>query len=743
MNTLRLAPLVVLLLGFACPAPAQDWIVAERTLAELSGDARPLRLEFQHAQRSLALPLSRRVEPLSLTLRLKVTRSIALVPERSQLVVRLNGTAVEQVPVVAGRPVAVQDIALPVALLEDGYNELRFEGIQHYPTNCEVGEPPESWQEIDALETRLTLEYRERPVPAGVGRLDDVFDQRLWAPRPLTVHTAAGDASLNAAGIAARGAALRYRFHPLAIGHATLSPGAGDDPRLPGLSPRPGDRLVVGTAKALAGSVDAALLARVNGAFLGLYGSGAGASDAVVLISGRNDAEVERAARAFALARGLPLPDGEALLVDALDLSPAGRDAGLRGLVPGGRYAFESLGLATTTLAADPARLEFSLPADVYAAERDEVELRLHLAYAAGMSADSALSVALNGQFAAAVPLTNVRGERFVDYRLRLPLRVFRPGRNVLQFEAVVRSAVPGECAPRGSRFPITLHGDSEISIPVAGRLVELPDLGLFGETGFPLGADPEGRGAALHVVDTASDTLAAALTLAGKLAQVRGTALQDMKLASGLAELPAGSDVLIVAPPGALPPRLREASPIDLGGPLRVTQSRELLPPPATEGGEPWWRRLLGLTAQPPARLGPDLLLEWNGRPSAEFSGAALMQFAAPDGDGSVVLFTARPGELAAGAAALVDFRRWNLLAGDLAVWRDGDDLVTARGGGRRWHIGDASLATRADYRFSRSPWQFAATAGLLLALFAGLGWWLLQRRRQRRTAAGENGEY
>ncbi len=667
-----------------------------------------------------------------------------LLPERSQLVVRVNGVVAGQVPVIAGRPVVTAELELPVRLLKPGYNELRFEGVQHYPTNCEVGEPPESWQEIDPLETVLQLEYRERPVPASLARLGDVFDERLWSPRPVTVYTGRGTESLRAASAAARGAALHYRFHPLAIAHGRPSTPAAGSGRFPGLGDERGDAIVVGTTAALAGVVSAALLDTVGGPTLAVYRSDANPADAILLVTGRSPEEVERAALAFNVSRTLPLPDTGMLSVARLSVAPAHRYAAERGLLADSRYRFDSLGVATTSLAADPARLEFTLPADLYAAERAAVEVRLHLAYPAGLSVDSALYVSLNGSFAGSVPFSNIRGERFVDYRLSIPLRAFRPGRNVLEFASVTRSAVPGECAPRGSRFPVTLHGDSEIAIPPAGHYARLPDLGLFRDAGFPHAADPDGEGLAMRLADDGSDTLAAAFTLAGKLAQVRGTALQHMDVSVGPPAAAADRDTILVGGADRLPDALRDAAPADLGRLLRIDYVRELLPRAVPVPEQRWWHRVLGLEGPGrSAELEPALTAQVAGTAAGPERTAALMQFRHPGGDRSVVLLTAAPGEFARRSAALVQFKVWNQLAGDLALWTDVDAPVTTQSTGRPWHVGDAGLSTRADYWFSRYPWLLVGVAGSLLVLLALMVWVLLRRRLQRRQEAGEPVEF
>lgn len=463
------------------------------------------------------------------------------------------------------------------------------------------------------------------------------------------------------------------------------------------------------------------------------------------MISGRTTEEVERAALAFNLARGLPLPDVPTLTVSGLSAPDLHRYAGENGLLPDSRYRFESMGLATTSLAANPARLEFSLPADLYASQRAAVEITLHLTYPAGLSADSALYVWLNDGFAGSVPFANIRGERFLDYRLSIPLRAFQPGRNLLTFESVARSAVPGECAPRGTRFPVTLHGDSELSIPDAGHYVQLPDLRLFGNAAFPHAIDPAGADLSLRLLDDGSDSLAAAFTLAGKLAQVRRATLHAMEIAVGLPEDGFDRELVVIATPDRLPAEWRQAAPAELGTSMRVDYARGLLPRAVDAPAQRWWHRLLRLDLMyRPAELEPPLTARIAGATGDVERTAALMQFRAPHGgDRSVVLLTAAPGDLSERSSALVQFKVWNQLAGDLVLWTGSDAPVVSQLTARPWHVGDAAPFARADYRFSRYPWFLVGITSGFLILLTLVVWVLLRRRLRRRQESGEPVEF
>lgn len=713
----------------------------ERTLAQISGDARPIRLESQRGERIVNFPLSLRQQPESLTLRLRVTSSSALAADRSQLVVRLNGTTVGQIAHQAGRQLSIVELPLPARALKFGdYNELAFIGVQHYPTNCEVPDAPELWQEIDSLESRLVLDYRKQPVRSSVGNLDDIFDAKTWSDPHFTLFLAGEvktPALLRASAAVARAASLRLRYQPTLFFKGELAAGAGaTDGRFPGLPPGfAGDAVVIGTQQALAKHVRESVLQAINGPTLAVYADDRDPTRAVVLVAGVTADDVETAARALLASRGTPLPQGGAVGVKGVKMATAERDAAVRGINAGETRSFGQLGSGTLTSNGEAIRVDFRLPSDLYPRQRANVELELHLAYAAGLAGDSGLNIYLNGAFAAAVPLNNARGERFLAYRVALPLSVFQPGRNALRFEPMMRSSVVGECAPRGGRFPITLYADSTIKIPEASHYVRLPDLSRVRDDAFPYLAWPDGRSAAVRLLDTDKTTLEAAWTLVGKLAQVRGVSAEQIDIGLGPFK---DRDELVVGALDKLPADLAAAAPLDPRAPGRVGLPGDLLAPSVAEVKLTWVERLLGAQPSRPKPVladAPPTQLDTAGRPAGDLG--VLMQMRAPGTDRSMVLVTAGAEHLAARVRTLVGYPVWNQMRGDVMLWRDDERSVYTQQVGAHWTLGDASYADRAEYWFSSEPWRLVAAAAAAVVVLAWAVWLLVRRRARARLAA------
>ncbi|MDO6806242.1 cellulose biosynthesis cyclic di-GMP-binding regulatory protein BcsB, partial [Wenyingzhuangia sp. 1_MG-2023] len=87
--------------------------------------------------------------PDKVVLHLEYVNSIALIGERSQLVVKLNESVVAQIPLNPARPEGIADIRLPSKRFKSGYNLISFNIVQHYESNCEDPDAPELWSQLD------------------------------------------------------------------------------------------------------------------------------------------------------------------------------------------------------------------------------------------------------------------------------------------------------------------------------------------------------------------------------------------------------------------------------------------------------------------------------------------------------------------------------------------------------------------------------------------------------------------
>lgn len=705
----------------------------------------PLRLEGVDAEHRLTIPLSPRLDVRAARLHLAVRNSTALLDRLSSLAVILNGRTVAQLPLQSASPSFAVDVELPLDLLKTGYNDLRLRAVQHYTETCERPNSPELWSEVDLLRSHVAFDAGLKAVAAGAGELDRVFDARLWQPLPLAIVTAGlpqDDAMLEIGAIAAQGAGLRYRHHPLAIDHVPASappePGSGNFPGLDAAALAAGDAILVGTRGELEPFLAASLVAQIGDSYLAALPNDADPTRAIVIVSGRDAAGVRRAAEALALARGVPYPGGAGLRAAKVAppaLAPYSRG---NGVYPDRTYAFRDLGFGDRVTTEAPLDLEFNIPPDLFGREDANVELHLRFSYSAGLRDDSALEVLLNGLLVRPIRLTSADGGSFDDYVVALPLKSLQPGPNVISFVPDFRGLHEGECQhPVNAR--LVLYADSTIVMPAAGHYTRLPDLQRLARTVFPLAVQPDGAGLAVRVLGDGSEPVSAAWTLLAKLAQVNGYPLLATQVTRG--EASGGRHELIVGAVSALPTAAIAGAPIALDEPSVARYPTGVRPadaatkePAELRGGTTTGVDLFPAETARTAITVPRELGDWG----------LMMQYRRPGSPSTVVVTASDPALLRERVARLVTFEVWSGLQGDTAFWRDTADSVVAQELGNAWHVGDIGPAQRVEYWFSHYPWWWLLATVLTLLLVALLVRAAIVRRRAKRHAdVGEPKEY
>ncbi|TJZ76274.1 cellulose biosynthesis cyclic di-GMP-binding regulatory protein BcsB [Chitiniphilus eburneus] len=698
-------------------------------LARFMATSGPIRLEGAAGRMDISLPVSARETVQHAQLRLVATNSVSLLGERSQLAVRLNGRTVVQLPLSPRQPEIVADIRLPVALLKPGYNTLSFVAAQHYSLQCEDPAAPELWTEIDTVRSTLTLDTALKPITPVLADLPDLLAPTQSPGEILNIVTPGlpQPALLAAGGIVAQGAALRLRYLPLTVRHASAQVatprGAG---ALAGLDTRAlnGDAVLIGTLDALKPYLAADVATRIKGAFLAIYPMPSDPKRFVILVSGRNDAEVASAASAFAW-QSTPFPRQAELNVAAIRIPEMPDYAAGGRIAQPGSYRFSDLGFSTRSVEgtqAQPLTLTMSLPADTYAPEDAYIELALDFAQGARMRNDSVLNIFLNGNFQQVVPLDEERGGLMQRYRVRIPLRDFKPGSNTLTFSPRMTPQQEGACATyQTGNLQFTLFDSSLITLPQVFHFTLLPDLQRFALSGFPYTVRSSGEQLGVWLASRDSDTIAAAWTLLGKLSQRKSIPLTQVRYGY---EQPAGArHTLLLGASDRLPVAALKGAPWLPG--RHFTQpalSNQALPVNNPGWLSSTWHWLSGglRTSLDTPTIGP-VAVDGNARLDGQL---LTMQYRSPfSSKSTLTVFTSDdPAALSAGMARLVDPRYWDNLRGDVALVSQDRDTVTWQQVGARYEYGGIGLRDRLGFYFSQHPWLWFVLTVILLVLLAAL---------------------
>lgn len=702
------------------------------TLDNLSG---PLRLAGQRASTSISLPHSARERVESATLHLVVTNSVSLLTDRSQLAIRVNGTTIAQLALSSKQPETTAEIRIPVELLRPGYNTLGFAAAQHSTEHCEDPNAPELWTEVDT--SASTLRMRTTLVPLVTPRLsdlDDLIDPKQWSTRSFAIVDAAhpvNDMQLAAGSLVTQGIALRLRYlsAPLHVSDAQTGAGGGIAPRLALGNLDGADVFLVGRRDALRNYLDPQVLARISGAFLGLYPKPDDPHRFLLIVSGRNDAEVERAARAFAHSE-LPLPQRAELAVDALDEAAATPWSTSRVLAGTKPRTFRSFEFRSRTLGVgDRADMRIALPADIYAPEDAQVALDLNFTAGAKMRGDSVLNVYLNDRFEQVIALDRGEGGVIRHYRVSIPLRSFRAGENTLSLRPVLVPLISDRCTLlQTDNLRLTIFDDSTIKLPPASHFTTLPDLERLAESGFPYTVHPDGGDLALAVAGRDDDTIAAAWVLAGKLAQQVREPLSRAQITFGP---PASArQAIVVGAAPVLPSQVLEGAPWKPGRSERFADS--VAPGEARAAGWLPWRAGGRADATAQGAAAGEVVL----RGALPLAGQLLvMQYRDRSGRAVTLLTAASAPELAQGVARLVEPGLWSGLDGDVSLLDVGHGRWWTARVGSTFEFGSTGVWDHLGFVVSNHPWLGYAALVVLLAALAAATALLLRRQYLKRN--------
>lgn len=709
-------------------------------LSNLSSRVGPIRLTRIDGSATLSIAAARRENIKSAVLHLVTTNSISL-KERSQLIVRLNNRTVAQLQLSSRQPEITADIRLPVELLQPGYNQLSFRVAEHsQDTECEDPNAPELWTEIDTTASVLRLQSELKPLVPQLSDLNDLFDPKLQTLQKINIVTAGhpdSDSVLRTGGLLAQGIGVKLRYQMPAIRQLdaqAASGGNGSGSAAPGLAAASlagADNLLVGSVAALKPYLDNKLLQQIKGSFLGVYPMPDG-QHFLLVVSGRDDKEVQRAAEVFAWQR-LELPAQAQWNISNFTPPKMPDYMPQANISTQGLYSFKQLGFNTSALSyATPAEMNINLPPNVYTQEDAQMEFHLNFSQGAKVNAETMINLYLNDVFQRSLTIDERQGGYYENYRLSLPLRNFRPGTNVLSFRPAV---MPQNLCAQTGPLLMSLFDDSSVKVPYIYRFAQLPDLARFSSNAFPYVSQSDGSALSLQVGDKDSATISAAWTLLAKLAQKQTVPLSAAQVTFGAPD--PQRNVLVIGNVATLPADVLSDAPWKLDRELTFAGASIPMATPSQESG--WFRQQFHtLTGSNRSNVQAEYLntaVTGDARLARQL---LVMQFRAKKfGDVTTTVFAAaNPAQLQEGVNQLVAPAYWNNLAGDVSLLTLGKPDVATQRIGATYDEGRIGNAEYLGYIGSKYPWTTYGVTVIALAILALLCLRLLRRYLRRRRS-------
>ena len=706
---MRSTLLLILMLASASQALAETIRLPLQQLTALAA----LELRCVSDQQEIQVPLPERWDLKRLVLHLRYTVSTNLIPESSQLVVKMRGQPIAQARLNPLAPEVKLGIDIPTKLLVPGYNALAFQVAQHFSKNqCENPCAPDLWTNVNLTESYLEMTFDWKPIPTELSSLSSfVFDPRLL-PEGV-VHLVTEDDSAHSAtlaGIVASGIARRFDYRRVGFTVSRI--------------PKPGvDNVLIGKRAFAAKVLGDAAVRPVKGGYLKMLAmtTATGASDptrAMLLVTGETDAAVKIAAITFTNI-SFKFPGSDELEAFEFKLPEVEQYSGRQTIRTDQIYTLKTLDFPTQSFVGiNPGarNITFRLPPDFHIRANQYAKLSLNFSYGAGLKNTSSFNIAVNGKGVRAVLLDSASGNFIDNYKLDIPTYVFESGTNTISFSGHLHAGGQVCDLSQPDNLFLTIYGNSSLSFPPMPHYVQMPRLDLFMHSGFPLSRWPDGHESWVWLTEKDDRVLAAALNMVGVATQRNGFPLFEMQFT--YERPPVSGELLVVGRVPTIALELRQAAP------LKFLDDSVSVPYPVVRG---WNTEFMqSATSKQKSALGP-------GR-------ALLMQFQSPWHSGRTVTMLT-----GAGADDLIDASRALLTAavqgqtkGDLVLIEAGEPepKVSAMEAGSPYSTGKSGTYSPVQsFIYSRPFVYYGVIAGgvllLAIALYFGLRRWRAKRRK------------
>ena len=667
-------------------------------------------------------------------LRLRYSYSPALLPQLSHINVMLNGEVAASIPVpkdTAGTNLE-REIPLEPRLITE-FNRLNLQLIGHYTTDCEDPFHSSLWAtisntsvlELTVTPVALANELSLLPLPffdrRDIRRLELPF-VFAGAPAPATLEAAGAVSSWFGTLAGYRGANF-----PVSLNQV----------------PSAGNAVVFATAQERPAGVD---LPQVDGPTVAVVPNPSDPNAKLLLVMGRDSAELKIAARALTLG-SKALSGPRATITQLADVSPRkpyDAPAWLRSDRP---VRFGELAqvsdLNVSGYYPDLVRINFRVPPDLFGWRSRGIPVDLRYRYTPRPTLDkSTLNVNINRQFLRAFPLRALKDEQGrvtelinrvlpdgttpAQQKIYLPLFML-PAQSQLQFHYYYDYLKQGACKDvMVDNVKGAIDPDSTIDISGLPHYIALPDLAAFGNSGFPFTrmADLSESAVVLPSEPSAAD-YSAYLTLMGRMGDATGYPAIGVAVTSPAdVQRVADRDLLVLGTQQNQPLLAQWADrlPVSLAGAGKRFTLTEVY-----SNLLGWWNGAEVKRSKP---------VEANMSITSAGTDAALAGFESPLASGrSVVVVTSNaPGGLGAVTEALLDPERLARVQGSLVVMRGKSvDSLAAQ---QTYYVGRLSPWKWVQWWLSQRPWMMVLMIGAATLLLGAVLFLSLRHRANRRNA-------
>ncbi|MFP3271025.1 MAG: cellulose biosynthesis cyclic di-GMP-binding regulatory protein BcsB [Paraburkholderia sp.] len=718
--TPALAASSVKALGIRTPTTAEPGTLVpggrRQTLTFADYGARdPLQLRGVDGQNGIAFSVRNDEVVTGAILHLIYSYSPALLPSISQLKVLVNGEVAATLPVPheqAGMLVA-RDVSIDPRFITE-FNHLNVQLIGHYTQQCEDPANSSLWATVSNASS-LDLTYASLTSKPDLAALPQPFFDRRDVRRlelPFVFPAKPGSETLEAAGIVASwfGALAGYR--------GALFPAQVDE------APLSGNAVVFATTDQRPAGVP---IPAISGPTIAVVDREAPARGKLLLVLGRNEAELKTAAKALGV--GQSVLSGESATITQLnELGPRAPYDAPNWLPTNRPVRFgelaEARDLSVSGYDADAVRVNLRVPPDLFMWHTKGAPIDLRYRYTVRPLPDrSSLNISINDGFVQALPIP-ARAASVFDLghyfngilpdnsavarrTVYIPPLLLTP-RAQLRLHFYYDIPNTGECHGRLLDNVVgSIDPNSTIDLSSFPHYMALPDLAAFANSGFPFTRMADlSETAVILPNDADSSDYSLYLLEMGRMGASTGYPATGVTVTSAdQVDQFAGKDLLIFGAPGHQPllQRWAKAMPFSSDGDSRTFELSDIV-----FKLEDWWHGERGVE-RAPARA--DLSL-------VSSNGAALLTgFESPlQKERSAVAFVSAAGQSDADlSSALLDADVLPQIQGAMAVIHGRSVTITSNGDA--YYLGHLSPQEYMRWALSSHP-LLLLLAGVLAAL-------------------------
>ena len=490
---------------------------------------------------------------------LNYSYSPALLADLSQINVLVNDEVAASIPLTKeGAGTAQQTLVqIPPHLITE-FNRLRVQFIGHYSMSCEDPLHSSLWAKI-SNSSELKLQVSQIPLKDDLSILPlPFFDKRdaRQVSLPFVFATAPDNATLEAAATLSSwfGALASYRGATFPTTYGTL--------------PAKGNAIVLVLSPS-AVDVNGVKVAQATGPTLNLIANPNDPQGKLLVVSGRDGAELKRAATAVVL--GNSVLAGSSVVIDKLESLAPRRPYDAPNWVPSDRPVrlgelVELKKLSVAGYNPGAINVDFRLPPDLFNWREEGVPLHLKYRYTPQqVSTNSSLLVGMDDLFMKSMPLPSITsladGKTLLsmlqtdntlprEATVLLPISSASP-MSKLQLRFMYDYIKEGECRDiivdnmRG-----TIDPDSSLDISGYQHFIAMPNLGVFNDAGFPFTRLADLSESAVVLPDTfGTEELSAYLTILGRFGESTGYPATAVKVVQAKdVQSVADKDLLVIA---------------------------------------------------------------------------------------------------------------------------------------------------------------------------------------------------